>query len=79
VLEFGGEQFWYPGVAVMLLAEDMLCLFQQVWLSGVDVLVVLKASKFQWTDWCVISCNILNLILFSEIFMMFYCRHYLSF
>jgi len=25
VLEFGGEQFWCPGVAVMLCAEDTLC------------------------------------------------------
>lgn len=25
VLELGGQQFWYPGVAAMLHAEDVLC------------------------------------------------------
>jgi len=78
VLEFGGEQFWCPGVAVMLRAEDM-CHCQLLWLSEVDVPVMLKASKFHWTDWCVHSNNISNLSLFSEIFLRLYCRHYPTF
>lgn len=79
VLEFGGEQFWCPGVAVMLHAEDMMCHFQLLWLSEVDVPVMLKASKFHWTDWCVHSNNSFNLSLFSENFLRLYCRHYPTF
>jgi len=48
-------------------------------LIEVDVPVMLKASKIQWTDWCVNSNNIFNLNLFSEIFQRLYCRHYPTF